>query len=111
MLPTVVLFDQSGIHKEPFPYRAKTFALIGKIAPDIERFSTRYNVYPIAVAGAIADEYNTRIRYGGILDWLQDDIVINWLPDRYISSDARLNHYALKCIGCPLDCKSEIIPG
>ncbi len=43
----------------------------------------------IAVAGAIADEYNTRVGFKGIFDWAQDEILLNWMPNSFISFDAK----------------------
>lgn len=44
---------------------------------------------PIAVAGAIADEYNTRIFPKSIIDWFQDEILINWMPNSFIALDEK----------------------
>jgi len=39
---------------------------------------------------AIADEYNTRVGFKGIFDWVQDEILINLMPDSFISLDAEI---------------------
>jgi hypothetical protein len=57
----------------------------------ISIFSDKNNVPVIAVAGSIADEYNTRRNWRIILDWFQDDIVINNLPEFAIEIDAYLD--------------------
>ncbi len=77
---------------ENFPYKSSTFDLINEIAPIINFYSNMYGVSPIAIAGAIADEYNTRTGYKAMLDWLQDDIVLNWLPNFSIEVDAFFNY-------------------
>ncbi len=46
--------------KENYPFHDDVFAYIHSIAPKILKFSLKYDVPPIAVAGSIADEYNTR---------------------------------------------------
>jgi len=73
-----------------FPYRAETFSLIRRLSFTINRYSRQYNVPAIAVAGAIADEYNTRVGFKGIFDWVQDEILINWMPNSFISLDAKI---------------------
>ena len=73
-----------------FPYRAETFSLIRRLSFTINRYSRQYNVPPIAVAGAIADEYNTRTMYKGVFDWFQDEILLNWMPSSFISLDAKI---------------------
>src|SRR5205807_398343 len=45
--------------EENFPYSENTFAVIGQLADTIKSFSKQFDVPPIAVAGSIADEYNT----------------------------------------------------
>jgi len=73
-----------------FPYRAETFHLIKRLSFTINLYSRLYNVPPIAVAGAIADEYNTRFGFKGVFDWVQDEILINWMPNSFISLDAKI---------------------
>jgi len=73
-----------------FPYRADTFSLIRRLSFTINRYSRRYNVPPIAVAGAIADEYNTRIFPKSVIDWFQDEILINWMPSSFIALDVKI---------------------
>ena len=71
-------------------YRKDTFQLIRRLAPTIRKFSTLYSVPPIAVAGAIADEYNTRTGFKGIIDWFQDEVLLNWMPNSFIAFDVIL---------------------
>lgn len=73
-----------------YPYRAETFNLIKRLAPTIKWFSRRYNVPPIAVAGAIADEYNTRVFPRSIIDWYQDEILLNNMPSISIAVHAKI---------------------
>lgn len=74
---------------ENFPYKAGTFNMISKIASLIKIYAGRYNVPPIALAGAIADEYNTQRGIKGYLDWFQDKL-LSYLPDFAIELDSRL---------------------
>lgn len=73
-----------------FPYRADTFSLIRRLSFTVNRYNRQYNVPPIAVAGAIADEYNTRIFPKSVIDWFQDEILINWMPSSFIALDAKI---------------------
>ena len=43
-----------------YPYDDSTFSLISRLAPLIQKLGARFGVDPSAVAGSIADEYNTR---------------------------------------------------
>lgn len=73
---------------ENFPYSDHTFELIREMAPEIDFYSQKFGVPPIAVAGAIADEYNTQKGVKGILDWFQDDVLLNFMPNFAIEFDA-----------------------
>ncbi len=73
-----------------FPYRADTFNLIRMLAFTINQYSKQYNVLPIAVAGAIADEYNTRIFPKSVIDWFQDEILLNFMPSSFIAFDEKM---------------------
>jgi hypothetical protein len=73
-----------------YPYRADTFSLIKNLSSMIKGYSKHYDVPPVAVAGAIADEYNTRVFPKSILDWFQDEVLLNWMPDSLIALDAYL---------------------
>jgi len=75
---------------ENFPYRADTFELIKKIAPMVNFFSRVNLVPPVAVAGAIADEYNTRTFPKSVVDWFQDEVLLNWMPSSWIELDAKI---------------------
>jgi len=66
--------------KENYPFQQPVFDWLKSISGLIIKFSNRFSVPPIAVAGALADEYNTRFmpdyslakKY---LDNLQDNII------------------------------------
>ena len=60
---------------ENYPYRDETFAVIASLAETIKAYSKRSGVPPVAVAGSIADEYNTRKGVKGVFDWFQDSIM------------------------------------
>jgi hypothetical protein len=74
---------------ENYPYSQTTFATIGNLASLIHQFSHKFNVPPVAVAGSIADEFNTRRSVKGTLDWFQDRILLNYMPNFAIEVDAR----------------------
>jgi hypothetical protein len=66
---------------ENYPFDDKVFTYIHEIAPLILKYSAKYDVPPIAVAGGIANEYNTRFCTGSylfkgkfIVDFLQDKV-------------------------------------
>jgi hypothetical protein len=75
---------------ENFPYREETFAVIAKLAPLINKYSGTQGVPPIAVAGSIADEFNTMTGVKGVLDWFQDNVLLNYMPNSAIQTDVRL---------------------
>jgi hypothetical protein len=60
------------------PYAKETLDKIGELAPFISGYSKKYGVPPLAVAGAIANEYDTRFdltpkavsHYDALQDWL-----------------------------------------
>jgi hypothetical protein len=62
---------------ENFPFRDATFDEISKISQLIKSYAKKYNVPSVAVAGSIADELNTRVFPKNIIDWFQDDVLIN----------------------------------
>ncbi len=74
--------------QENFPYREETFAVIKRLADLLKTYSARFKVPPIAVAGSIADEYNTQTGVKGALDWLQDQVLLNYMPNFAIEIDA-----------------------
>lgn len=86
--------------KENFPYTEKTFNKIKEIAPLIKHYANKYSVPPIAIAGSIADEYNiiNESNTSKIINWLQDDIVINFMPnfaiefDVFVGGNSKLNN-------------------
>ncbi len=80
----------SSIPSENFPYRNDTFSKIRQLAPLINWYSRRYSVPPVAVAGAIADEYNTRTGFKSVVDWFQDNILIGKMPNFLIDIDSRI---------------------
>jgi hypothetical protein len=72
-------------------YRLETFELVRKISELIYFYSVKYSVPPVAVAGSIADEYNTRIGAKAVFDWLQDEVLLNFMPNFAIEIDAFFN--------------------
>lgn len=74
--------------QENYPYRSATFSVIANLAGMIKAYSTRFGVPPIAVAGSIADEYNTQTGAKGALDWFQDNVLLNFMPNFAIEIDA-----------------------
>ena len=75
-----------------YPYTQETFTLIARLARLIKKYSREFGVPPLAVAGSIADEYNTRRGGRIVLDWIQDYVVLNRMPNRLIQID--YNHGA-----------------
>lgn len=67
-------------------YDAETYRLLSSLSKIILPFSNQRDVSAVAVAGAIADEYNTRRNIKGIIDKLQDAI-IGSLPEFAIKVD------------------------
>lgn len=43
-----------------YPFKEPVFAWLKEISEYIVKYSNRFSIPPIAVAGALADEYNTR---------------------------------------------------
>jgi hypothetical protein len=74
--------------KDNFPYAATTFALLTSIKDLVLAYAQQYDVPPVAVAGAIADEYNTQTGMKGAFDWLQDNVLLNFIPNFAIEFDA-----------------------
>jgi hypothetical protein len=72
---------------ENYPYREETFDEIKAMAPEILKYAEQYGVPPEAVAGAIADEYNTQTGLKGAVDWFQDEVLLNWMPEFAIELD------------------------
>lgn len=77
---------------ENFPYREQVFKYLREISPLVKRYSALYSVPAIAVAGSIADEYNTRFMpgYSAVkrgMDTYQDST----LPSTDVSQDDHLN--------------------
>ena len=75
-----------------YPYDEKTYRLISRLAPLIVKYSHKFAVPPLAVAGSIADEYNTRRGSRFFLDWVQDYVVLNWLPGALIGRTYKLGY-------------------
>ncbi len=76
-----------AIPTENFPYGDDTFALVTELAGLVKSYGAKYGVPPVAIAGGIADEYNTRQGLHMLVDWFQDYLVIRWLPDIAIRVD------------------------
>ncbi|WP_326981332.1 hypothetical protein VUJ46_13815 [Chryseobacterium sp. MYb264] len=93
--------------EENFPYSENTFNKIKEIAPLVEYYSNKYSVPPVAVAGSIADEYNiiNESDKAKFINWLQDDILVNFMPnfaiefDVYIGGTSKLNNAAKHDLG------------
>ncbi len=71
-----------------YPFKDETFQMIESIKDLIKLYSSKYDVPPVAVAGAIADEYNTREGMHAFVDWIQDSLLMNILPNFAIEVDA-----------------------
>jgi hypothetical protein len=72
-------------------YSEETFALVRRIAPLVLRQSALNQVPPIAVAGSIADEFNTRqSMFRSVVDWFQDDVLLNYMPNAFIKLDVKM---------------------
>jgi hypothetical protein len=67
-------------------YDSETFRFIGSIAPMINDAAAKSGVPAHAIAGAIADEYDTQRGIRGVVDKLQDSLVSS-LPEVAISID------------------------
>lgn len=64
------------LNEDNFPYKSKVFMKITEISKLVKYFARIYNIPEVAVAGAIADEYNAVIKPGrNIIDFFQDGIV------------------------------------
>lgn len=93
--------------EENFPYTQNTFNKIKEIAPLIKYYSNKYSVSPVAIAGSIADEYNiiNESDKAKFINWLQDDIVINFMPnfaiefDVFIGGSSKLTNAAKHDLG------------
>jgi hypothetical protein len=73
---------------ENYPYSEATFDMVRRIAPLVRKYSKQYDVPPVAVAGSIADEYNTRTGLKAAVDWFQDDVWMNFSPNFAIQLNA-----------------------
>lgn len=65
---------------ENYPFQQPVFDWLKEISAMIIKYSEKFSVSPIAVAGSLADEYNTRFMpdYSYIkkqLDYLQDEVI------------------------------------
>jgi hypothetical protein len=79
--------DYCDTPQENYPYRDETFAVIKRLAGLIKTVSRQHNVPPIAVAGSIADEFNTRQGVKKGIDWFQDSLLIGEMPNSFIEFD------------------------
>lgn len=73
--------DLCPMPTENFPYKSETFKKISEISYYIKYFAQKYNIPEVAIAGSIADEYNSV--NGSIVDETQD-WVVDLYPDFYI---------------------------
>jgi|GEM_PF-2529042 len=72
------------LKEDNFPYKSKVFEKISEISDLVKYFAKKHSVPEVAVAGAIADEYNAVIKPGrNVIDWFQDGIV-SLYPNIYI---------------------------
>ena len=71
-------------------YSEETFGLVTQLAPLIRPYSSISSVPPIAVAGSIADEFNTRAGFKSAIDWFQDDVLLNYMPSSFIKLDVKI---------------------
>ena len=86
--------------EENYPYSENTFSKIKEIKELIKLYAKKYSVPPVAIAGSIADEYNiiNESNSAKLINWLQDDIVINFMPnfaiefDVYVGGSSKLNN-------------------
>ena len=72
------------------PYSERTFNMVFSLRHDFAEFSKRLDVPIIAIAGSVADEYDTQEGIKGAIDWVQDNF-ISLLPSWSIIVDERLN--------------------
>ncbi|SUX47057.1 hypothetical protein [Chryseobacterium indoltheticum] len=84
-------YSKNDVSEDNFPYTSNVFKTISEISDLIKFYSQLYKVPEIAVAGAIADEYNSRKGWSKSVDWFQDDVLINWMPNFAIEFDAFIN--------------------
>ncbi|KNB63052.1 hypothetical protein [Chryseobacterium sp. Hurlbut01] len=86
--------------EENYPYSDNTFSKIKEIAPLIKHYANLYCIPAAAIAGSIADEYNiiNESTKATIINWLQDDVVLNFMPnfaiefDVYVGGKSKLNN-------------------
>lgn len=74
------------------PYSDEVVAKVGKMAPVIKGYSAKYGVPVLAVAGSIAEEYDTRSRKMGVkgfYDKYQDSML------RYTPKESDINRFAV----------------
>jgi LysM repeat protein len=79
-----------------YPYDQETFDIIARLKDLVLKASADQGVPAVAVAGAIADEYNTRRGAKRALDWFQDDVWVrlyrNWKleADHFLDLDNKI---------------------
>lgn len=79
------------IPEENFPYTSDVYPVISRVSNLVKFYSNYYKVPDMAIAGSIADEYNTRKSWRIAVDWFQDEVLINWMPNFAIEFDSFLN--------------------
>ena len=93
-LKSVAQMCQCTQPEDNFPYEDDTFELVARLKEQIMKASDDHSVPPVAVAGAIADEYNTRYslkKAFGLVDWFQDNIWIHSFSNEDFRMDAFLD--------------------
>ena len=78
------------VPNENYPYSDDTFKEIKKMSPQILAYAEKYGVPPAAVAGGIADEFNTQTGLSGVGDWIQDNLYLNPLPSVIFKIDDKM---------------------
>ncbi|MBN1960449.1 MAG: DUF4150 domain-containing protein [Deltaproteobacteria bacterium] len=101
--PYAYLTVKNEALKDNYPYKDSTFKKIEEMRADILEYSKKYNVPPVAVAGGIADEYNSRRWW---LDAPQDAVIDSLSNDDIqLDIDVGIDHRLLNAM------KNDIGPG
>ena len=95
-----------GVPKDEFPFADEVFEYLHKVRDYIKKYAAQYDVPVVAVAGAIADEYNTRFPLNALgqknfshaiklgikkpADFVQDKIIPAPICERDLSTSEKL---------------------